>query len=71
MGTGGSEAEGNSIAVHFENPVSLAEVLKDVKMWEEELQANGATRPRSLLGKLKSSNGSVDPQRKRILVTLE
>ena len=70
LGTGGSEAEGNSISVHFESPVCLDEVLKDVKMWEEERQDNGATRSRSLLGRLKSGKGPEDSQRKRILVTL-
>jgi transcription termination factor NusB len=70
LGTGGSEAEGNSIAVHFESPVRLAEVLKDVTMWEEERQGNGATRSGSLLGRLKSGKNLGDSQRKRILVTL-
>ena len=70
LGTGGSEEEGNSLSVHFENPVYLDEVLKDVKMWEEGRQGNGVTRSRSLLGRLKSGKGPEGPQRKRILVTL-
>ena len=70
LGTGGSEAEGNSISVHFESPICLSEVLKDVTMWEEDSRDSGATRSRSLLGKLKSSREMDNSQRKRILVTL-
>jgi hypothetical protein len=70
LGTGGSEAEGNSISVHFESPISLAEVLKDVTTWEEDSRDSGATRSRSLLGKLKSGRGMENSQQKRILVTL-
>ena len=70
LGTGGSEAEGNSISVHFESPIRLAEVLKDVTTWEEDSRERGATRSRSLLGKLKSGRDMENSQRKRILVTL-
>jgi len=70
LGTGGSEAEGNSIAMHFENPVCLAEVLKDFTMWEEEEQGNGANRSRSMMERLRSGKGSEESQRKRIVVTL-
>ena len=62
--------EGNSLTVHFESPVCLTEVLKDVAMWEEDRPDGGSTRSRNLLGKLKSGRGMESPRQRRILVTL-
>ena len=62
----GTATEGHRIVVHFEEPVSLAEVLSDVARWEEIVP----TRSRSLMSRARFGKASDDPQGKRIVVAL-
>ncbi|MBI2856199.1 MAG: hypothetical protein HYX93_05065 [Chloroflexi bacterium] len=71
LATGGSEAEGNTIAVYFQNPVSLSQMLTGISIWEgDQYPGNGDFHRGSLLGRLKSGKGSESPGKKRVFVTL-
>lgn len=62
----GTATEGHRIVVHFEEPVSLAEVLSDVARWEEIVP----TRSRGLMSRARFGKASDNPQGKRIRVAL-